>query len=204
MSTPSDTVYWKLAVPAKLVAGVNVTVVPTRVTVPLVAAPTAVMVMLGPSTSASLPSSAAAVSTSAVSSGVIAASSPAIGASGTGVTVTVAVPTAVRAPSDTVYWKLAVPVRLGAGVNVTMPAASATVPPLGAATAVTVSGPPSASVSLAARVAAGSASGVSSAVVTASATATGASGTGVTVTATVPVSVPAPSDTVYSKLAGPA
>ena len=87
-----------------------------------------------------------------------------------------------------------------------MPATSATVPWVNAVgvTAVTVSVSFSTSVSLTVRSVSGKTSATSSFVVLASATAIGASLTAETVTATEAVLVPPfPSETVYSKLAGP-
>ena len=102
----------------------------------------------------------------------------------------------VAAPSLTVYVKLALPAKLAAGVNVTVPAASVTVPLVAPLTAVTVSAPPSTSVSLAVSDAPVIASAVSSVVLRVSSTATGGSFTAVTAIVTRPVSVAAPSLTV--------
>ena len=76
------------------------------------------------------------------------------------------------------------PLKLAAGVKVTVPAASATVPLTALPTAVTVSAWPSTSVSLATSDAPVIATAVSSAVERASSTATGGSLTAVTVTVT--------------------
>ena len=86
--------------------------------------------------------------------------------------------------------------KFAVGVKVMVVPTSATVPPVGLDTAVTV-GVPSTSVSLPVRSVAGKLSAVSSVVDLVSSTATGASLTAVTVTDTVAVSVPPlPSETV--------
>ncbi len=95
------------------------------------------------------------------------------------------------------------PLKLAVGVKVTVPPLRPSVPFEAAATDRKVSVSPSASVSLARSDAVVMASGASSAVVPVSSVATGPSLTLVTVTATRPVSLAAPSVTVYSKLAAP-
>jgi hypothetical protein len=83
------------------------------------------------------------------------------------------------------------------GVNTTLPATSATVPPIALPTAAIVSGLPSTSLSLPSSVPGVNVLAVSSAVVNPpSSAATGASFTAVTVTLTVPLAVPVPFDTV--------
>ena len=169
------------------------------VAAPLTAFATAVTVSVSPSTSVSLPARLA--SSTSVSSGVERESSTATGASFTAVTVTVTRPLPLSGPSETVYSKLAVPLKFASGVKVTTPAVTVAAPLTAFATAVTVSASPSASMSLAARF--GKSAGVSSAVERESSTATGASLVEPTVTVTRPVSVRPPSETVYSKLAVP-
>ncbi len=109
-------------------------------------------------------------------------------------TCTVTVAVSLSSPSVTVYVKLSVPTKLGAGVYVTVVPSVAAVPFAGGETSVTVRSSPSTSVSLAST---GIVAGVSSVVVMASSWAMGASLTGVTVTVTVAVAVPpSPSLTV--------
>ena len=95
------------------------------------------------------------------------------------------------------------PLKLAAGVKVMLPSTSSTEPLVALVASVTLSVSPSASLSLARSDAAVMPTPVSSSVVALSATATGASLTGVTVMVTSPASVAKPSETVYSKLAGP-
>ena len=88
-------------------------------------------------------------------------------------------------------------------MNVTVPAASATIPCIASLTAVTVSAPPSTSVSLAVSDAAVVASAVSSLVVRASSTATGGSLTGVTSICSTPVSLSPPAVAVTASVTVP-
>ena len=140
---------------------------------PLLGVPTAITVSAPPSTSVSFATSDAPGITTGVFANVDAASSTAIGGSLIGVTMTVTSPTSVRSPSLTVYANVAVPKKSAAGVNVTVPLASATVPLVGIPTAITVSGSPSASVSFATSAVPAITAAVSSAVIIMSSTATG-------------------------------
>src|ERR1051325_11505376 len=125
---PSLIVYPILAVPTKFVAGVNTTLVPEMLAVPLVGL-TLVMVSVSPSTSLSLTSTGMVTR---VSSGVVAASFTAIGASLTAVTVTVINAVAVPPlPSLIVYPILAVPTKFMAGVKMTFVPETLAVPLVG-------------------------------------------------------------------------
>ena len=114
------------------------------------------------------------------SSATVAVSSTAVGASFAGRTVTETAPVSVSAPSETVYEKVAVPKKPGAGVYRSVPAICVTVPwpAAGCVNAVTVSASPSTSVSFASTA---MSTATPSSVVAASSTATGGSLTGVTV-----------------------
>src|SRR5437016_9500648 len=117
-----------VAVPLKLVAGVNSTLVPPTITaVPLVAV-TLVIVRMSPSTSLSLSSGLIVTGTS---SSVLALSSTATGASFTALTVTVISAEFVPPlPSLIVYPIVAVPLKLVAGVNTTLVPPTITAVPL--------------------------------------------------------------------------
>ena len=120
-------------------------------TAPFMALLTAVIVnsALVLSTSVSLPFRSACISVTGVSSAVVAVSSTATGASFTGETVIVTSPVSVNVPSETVYSKLAVPLKSAAGVKVIVPFMFSTTAPFTALfTAVTVSASPSTSKSL--------------------------------------------------------
>src|SRR5439155_11334122 len=125
-----------VAVPLKLAAGVNTTLVPPTITaVPLVGL-TLVIVRLSPSTSLSLSN---ALIVTGTSSAVLAASSTATGGSLAGLTVTVISAEAVRPlPSLIMYPIVAVPLKLPAGVNTTFVPPTITAVPLVAGTLVIV------------------------------------------------------------------
>ncbi len=97
----------------------------------------------------------------------------------------------------------AAPAKPADGVNRIVPAASVTVPDVGAPTAVTDNTSPSTSESLASTAATGRLSSVLAGVVAVSFTATGASLTGVTSTVTVASDWSPPSDTTYLKVSTP-
>src|SRR5205814_1610163 len=140
---PSLIVYPIVAVPLKLVAGVNSTLVPPTITaVPLVGV-TLMIVRLSPSGSLSLSS---ALIVTGTSSAVLALSSTATGGSFAAPTATVisaeAVPT--RRSSD-LYPIVAVPLKLVAGVNSTLVPPTITAVPLVAVTTLIVRLSPSGS-----------------------------------------------------------
>src|SRR5256886_1035740 len=196
---PSLIVYPIVAVPLKLVAGVNTTLVPPTITaVPLVAV-TLVIVRLSPSTSLSLSNGLIVTGTS---SAVLALSSTATGASFTALTVTVISAEAVPPlPSLIVYPIVAVPLKLVAGVNSTLVPPTITAVPLVAVTLVIVRLSPSTSLSLSNGLIV---TGTSSAVLALSSTATGGSFTALTVTViSAEVVPPLPSLIVYPIVAVP-
>src|SRR5438128_1926540 len=174
-----------VAVPLKLAAGVNTTLVPPTITaVPLVAL-TLVIVRLSPSTSLSLSNGLIVTGTS---SAVLAASSTATGGSFTGLTVTVisaeAVPPLAR---QSVEQGDGVPLELAGGVKSTLVPPTITAVPLVGLTLVIVRLSPSTSLSLSNGLIV---TGTSSAVLAASSTATGGSLTGLTVTVISAEAVP--------------
>ena len=134
----------------KSVVGVKVTEPSAFSTaVPLVLGPTAVIVNASPSTSLSLASSSAAVKVTGTSSWVAPVSSSATGASLTGATLIVTVAVSLPPlPSSIVYWIVVGPLKSAFGVKSRLPSGLIVTVPSGLVADVTVSGSPSASVSL--------------------------------------------------------
>src|SRR6185503_6711099 len=132
-----------VAVPTKLVAGVNTTLVPEMLAVPLVGL-TLVIVNVSPSTSLSL---TRAWMVTLTSSTVLVKSFRATGGSLAALTVTVISALAVAPPSLMVYPIVAVPTKFVAGVNTTFVPAMLAVPLVGL-TLVMVKVSPSTSLSL--------------------------------------------------------
>src|SRR5438128_2102124 len=174
-----------VAVPLKLAAGVNSTLVPpTIIAVPLVGL-TLVIVRLSPSMSLSLSS---ALMVTATSSAVLAASSTATGGSLPGRTRTVFIPEPVPPlPSLMPYPTLAGSLKLAAGVNSTLVPPTITAVPLVGLTLMIVRTSPSTSLSFSSAL---MVTGTSSAVLAASSTATGGSLAGLTVTVISAEAVP--------------
>src|SRR3989442_500587 len=149
----SSTVYWKLAAPLKSAVGVNTTLPPTMLTVPPKGLLTVLTTKVWPlSLAGPVESLAVKVENGIVrgpeSSATLESVSPtAVGASFTSVMTKwtnadalvfgSATPFVVPL-SSTVYWKVAVPLKLAAGVKRTVPATMLTVPPTGLLTVLTV------------------------------------------------------------------
>src|SRR5262249_12697386 len=118
---PSEMVYENVTTPLKFGAGVNVTPVAVKVTVPLAGWVTAVNVSVSPTSGANVSLASTSNVVAPLSSATVKLSSRASGGSFSSVTVTVTVAVAVPPlPSEIVYVNVVVPTKPAFGVKVTL------------------------------------------------------------------------------------